>query len=563
MSMSQVQESKPSRLAGAPCVLSVPVWVIALLFAMAAKGMNFIEFSFDYEYESLFEALSTILLVGIFLAGAIQRLNWRHALVLGGLLAFGKGVEELGYCPGLAVYLTGPYGWLVMGLPLLWLLGIGEMLTAHRRSWRTAGYLLLAAIGIAAVRSIVMMMIKGAELEWYHDADSLWSSSIHSLGGLVHWPVMALISWWGLTAAFAAIRRGRRGLVTAGGVLVVVMVFHWLFWAHLVFALAQMSIEGRGPFSRNVGIQWVARRGRAEDFEAILEQARQADWESPRTAIFEADWRVTAVNVLSRREDTAEMAAGVFSEMLRTKRSKVLASCTAQLMVDQRRLEVVPILFRYALEPYPTWPVENCREALERLRVPEAGILTLVSAIAYDRPEPEPEDFPISPERREHLAALLGKDVGDSWVAWRDALAHAVDEEPSSLPDDVQEEVDRELKCYNVYVGVRSDWLSARAAVIQRRLAAAGKMGQFQKVLVYTKEKGGRFLQDWEIPAEIRSAVGDLIAVRDAATKDMAVPEPDLDASTIQAFEKEIDAYVDRVHAVINKYLPSEPEPAE
>jgi hypothetical protein len=383
------------------------------------------------------------------------------------------------------------------------------------------------------------------------------------LEGLTYGAVRALLIWWGVSAAFAVIERGRRAIVTGGCVLAVVMVFHWLFWAHLVFALARTSIEGRGPFSRDVGIRTVWELQRSEDKRLILREAMQADWKTPWVDYHGyADWRSTAVNWLLTHADEGVRveSARAFSEMLRTRRTHVLADYTAHELANAGRIEIAPVLLRYALE---TKGSKECTVALEQLGVREVGICILMDAMRYDRPESKPEDFPISARRRERLARLIGKDVGDSYVAWRGAWVRAFDEEPSSLPEDVQAEIDREFECYNAYNAVRADWRNARGAVIRKRLADQGKAEQLMKVLAYVEGKGDAFGSYRELPIEIRAAGEEFLPVVEATTKDMTVPGPDYDAPTIEAFEKEIDDYIERVYAVIDKYLPPAPEPVE
>ncbi|MHC4563688.1 MAG: hypothetical protein ACYS8X_13075 [Planctomycetota bacterium] len=554
MSVSQLQESKPSRLARARRVLShVPVWVIALLFALAAKGVDFLDLALGWDYSGVLDVVSDVVFCGFILAGAIQRLNWRHALVLMGLFALGVGGAWL---VGTIAYVTFPHGSLLVYGLLVWLLGIGEMLTAHRRSWMTVVYLLFVGIAVAAIEQIAVCMI--GDGQWRISTTmGPWSNATHTLEGLTYGPVRVLLVWWGLSAAFAVMRRGRRAIVTGGCVLAVIMVFHWLFWAHLVFAFARMSVAGRGPFSRNMGILWVKEEGRPEDMKLILQEAQQADWEPPwRDMHGYADWRNTAADLLLSEANITEESSRVFVEMLRRKRTPVLARYTARQLGNVGQAEIAPVLLRYALGMPGTETSEVCSMALVQLGVREAGICILRDAIAYDRPESKPEDFPISTERQWCLTSLLRKDVGESYVAWRDAWVHAVDEEPSSLPEDVQDEISRELACYNAYNAVRAEWREARGAVIRKRLAAQGKMGQFKKVMAYIEEKGDAFIPDWEVPTKVRTAGGEFLAVVQAVTKDMTVPEPDYDAPTIEAFEKEIDDYIERVYAVIDKYLP-------
>ncbi len=500
--------------------LRLPRWVIGLLFAILSFAVDFI-----FPQSDVAEVASGVLLAGIFLAGAIQRLNWRHMLVLGGLLLVGLGAKWLVEHSDWPAELPIAVHWLIVPVLLGWLLGIGEMCTTSRWSWRLAGALLLVATSVAALRIIITTMLSGTEWVWHYDLElgSWWVGGIFPVSTLMYWPLSAVFVWWGVTAALNIARRGPRARVIGAGVLVAVVGFYCLFMSHLIYGIAQRSIEGRGPFTRGRGVMWLAHRGQHDDLECILDQLCQANWDEPlKREIFRSDWRMVAVQAILEREDFAPRAAEAFSEALRRDRSKPLANCVAELMADQHRLEIVPIFLRYALKP--DLEGGSCADALEKMGVREVGIAILRYANLFEG-GPDGADFPLRANDRQRMAALLGVDVGDSYNAWLDAWIYAVDETPSPLPPAVQEEIDRELRCYTNYCRALGRWQQARAITVRQRMAEGGV---------------------------------DLGTCFQTTTEEMAISEPDWDAPTIEAFEVEIKAYCERVEALIRRYAEAE-----
>lgn len=140
-----------------------PRWVIALLLIVLFQAVEFAISKLDLSYpivECIDDALPFLMIAAIFTAGAIQRLNWRHALFLILLLVVGKVLGFLcaymGFLPSEGYH---PYSWMLKTTILLWLLGIGEALTTGKRSLRIIVWMLIVAVSIEAIRQIVRVMI--------------------------------------------------------------------------------------------------------------------------------------------------------------------------------------------------------------------------------------------------------------------------------------------------------------------------------------------------------------------------------------------------------------------
>jgi hypothetical protein len=318
-----------------------------------------------------------------------------------------------------------------------------------------------------------------------------------------------------------------RAIIT-GGLFAAAVGFHALFFNYLAFDLSERSIQGRGPFTRQNAAILLETRGRPEDFDLILRSLCEADWRN--TGSLEPGWypwQRTALQILLRHDEMTQRTGEALASLLRRKRCRYLAVEIADVMADQKRLEVAPILLRYALEiDDSVWP-EKCNKAIEKMGLPEAGLHILIRAVWYDQPKSRPPDFPISADHRRRLTDLLGQDAGPNYSAWVKAVDEAIYNGPSLLPETIQNECDREVAVYIDIMASFNCWYENRVAIGRQRLARSGRTKASQV-----------FQYQWDV------------------TQDMTVEKPDYDAPTIDLFEEEVAAYSARVDAVLDKFFP-------
>ena len=273
---------------------------------------------------------------------------------------------------------------------------------------------------------------------------------------------------------------------------------------------------------------------------------------------------MTAIGALDRH-DSARTAEAIL-QLLCRKRSGVLATCSADIIAKHRLYQAAPILFRYALSgPFSTAP-GDCNKALERMGIPEAGLYILRSEYLHhkgERLEVKDMNFNIASETRDRLKALLKKDVGLAYLRWSDAVDEAIARRPSILPESVQDEMDRERICNNAYLVAFNRWYSARAEVVSHRMIAMGMGEAYQDMLNHVRQVAEGSRERWDIPDSCVGVQQEFVDCFETITRQMKPSPPNFNAPTIEAFEAEIDAYIDRVNASITKYWRPTTAPAD
>ena len=545
----------------------VPRWVIALVLVLLLSGMEFLSVqrrSMDYSMspDRVGDTIAVVLICLILLAGAIQRLSWRHGLVILVILAVGWGLQQfLEWSEILVVRGYHPHLWLVYPMVLMLALGIGEMLTTGRRSWRVLLWVFVAALAATAVQSTIQAYVNWMNVRFIIPTGPS-SRRYFYLSPMTYWPIFCLVAWIFLSLGLSAAGRSGRNVRIAVVAFIAVGLFHAVFFYSVAFRLAESSLVGEGPFSRQIGVELLEIRGNDSDFESLLHGLCQDDWE-PWDHLDGSDWRRTAIGALDRH-DSARAAEAIL-QLLRRKRNWVLATCSTDIIVNRRLYEAVPVLFRYALEPPVSTTPGDCNKVLERLGIPEAGLYILgCEGLRRRRGQITAEDlhFDIAPEVRDRLKALLKKDVGSAYLRWSDAVDEAIARRPSILPESVQQEMDRERICNTAYLTAFDRWYSARAEVVRHRMIAMGMREAYQDMENYVRQVAEGSRERWDVPDSLSRVQMKFNACFETATRQMKPPPPNFDAPSIEAFEDEIDAYVDRVNAVITKYWCPTTKPA-
>ena len=550
-----VESPRPPRLARLRRLLArLPRWVIPLVLmavVLPLDAFGIIRSISPPGYQVTDLITRSWFLAAIFMAGPIHRRSWRHALVLlGCMLAAGgsgyavkvSGISEAGY---------RPYLWPVENVLLIWALGVGEMLTAGpRRAWMVP-WTLVAAAGAAALLQTLYRPIDWTG--WTVGIPQVISgASSRKLVSLLWWPLLALAAWPAVLLALKA--RQRRFAVAGAAAFASAMAIHGAFFYWGAFALAKPSLAGRGPFTRRMGVVLLEARGREEDFDRILEALCAADWQQPLQYGPASDWRRTALTVLSRHDAAAIRSATALAGVLRKRRTSVLAGMTADLLITHRRYEVVPVLFRYSVLCRRRPANTECVRALEKARLPEAALPILSEAYAYDRAMSGPQDFPIDPARCGRLKALLGKDVGSMYSAWAKAVDEALATSSSSLPEQVQEELDREVVCW-----IESARIMGRMREARRAVGAWLTKAHRERLERLLDRQIAAGKDAWDVPMEVFFAAAGRARYPEQEMAAFGMDWPDADAPTVEAYEAEVRACGERVDAVIRRCLPLPP----
>jgi hypothetical protein len=500
-------------------VVGVTVITVADILLRSSEAASYGQFM-----RHAFLPLTALVLVS---AGALQRCSWRQALVMAAIFAAAVGAAAAMEAVHLPSGVRLGACWLdVWLLGVVWAIGVAETVISGHRPRQAVPLVLAWTIAACLLHSMVMSSVRwtGASFE-LHSGKTIshwsWSSALH-------WPIFALLVWaaiWLVTRP----SRQRRQWAGALGACLATVVLHTTFSRCAAYELAGWSLRGGGPFDKLWSVALLDSRGRGEDLRAIVEAVATADW-SERIEP-ENDWRRSAIIKLSTNKDVASIAATRLAAQLRAKPSYDMASAVSDILVDTRTYEAVPILLRYQLARGSTL-------GLERLGMPEAS-LSILGLCPLDRPGFQVDDFAIPSERRSKLTMALGYDAGPMYSDWRLAAMDAIENAPRRLPPAIQAEVDREMACFEAYASAFNDWIQARNA---RVLLLAG-----DEIVARLSEVG-------YIPTDRREDAKRFRAILDAATAEMQVAKPNTDVDTIGIYEQEVEAYSQRVQAVIERF---------
>ncbi|MBN1548059.1 MAG: hypothetical protein JW902_15515 [Syntrophaceae bacterium] len=480
----------------------------------------------------------------MFTAGAIQRWNWRHVLIM---LLFGGGavgvnflLTFIGIPPEKGYH---PYFCLTYFLILIWFLGIGEAVTTGRRRWTTFLWLLPVVIAISAFHLMayhfVLWLKCYKDIDFFHDIIRIFMPTA--------------LAWIAIPFVLNDKFQTRHCRIVLLGVCTTCLILFSVFVNYLVFHLARTSLSGQGIFSQRSSVYLLRDRGKPEDYECILNALLASDLHAPIDMKW-LDWRAAAIAVLAEKREYAGRTADALMSRLREKRSYPLADLTVKILAQENKYEAVPILLRYAL----VYGNYEFSEALEEMKVPEVGYCVLKNILEFDRPRSRPEDFVVSQEHREQLSSIIGEKIGPMYSDCLKALAEMTERDHSNLPPNIQKEVTREFWCYMKYGNVLYDSTQARNELAIRRLKANGLLDKLQLVIQTNKNFGDeRYIPDWRIPPDAFEACKVIVPVFTQAEKDLEVKEPNFDAPTIDAFEREIEVFVERKKKMIQDYLSS------
>lgn len=517
-----------------------------VLICLIYGGEYVLDWAQIHVADRIFKAL---ILAAIFIAGAIGRLNWRHAVIMLGLYGLAElwllALDRLGFDPGFC-----PALWLVRYTVVFWLVALGEAWTSGYKHWAGIVWLLLAALAVDATHLIIDTLI------YWTAEDPL---IVQKWQSILFWVAGAMLVWSAVPATLAARRFRRAGRSVIAATFTSAVLLYALYFGHLIYVLALPSLHGDGPYARDVGLELLQQRQRPQDVEAILQAVLATDWRRSNTG-YRPDWRHRAIDWLGLREPYSQRAVQALGDELRRNRSRALADAAAHLLASHNRLDVAPILLRYALEQGRASQAST--KALEKMGIPEAGIAILAEAatnIAVDALLTKTrlsEDFPIPREYRQRLIILLNQDVGESYFAWTEAVERALQSKRTGLPQPVQDELTRERLSFQEYQNSQTYWMAARRQLADQRIRAAGRQDLQQKVKDFIEQDGNPLSAHFRMPPDVASMVTELNQITEAAYADLAIPEPDFDAPTVDLFEQQVQAYTTALKDAIRKHLP-------
>ena len=280
-------QRKPGRGVIARGMARLPRWVTALVLVSIMGGIEWVAIQYQSQDDSMspdwldrvYEIAGVVLIYLALLAGAIQRMNWRHGLVILVILAVGWGLQQfLEWSEILVVRGYHPHLWLVYPMVLMLALGIGEMLTTGRRSWRVLLWVFVAALAATAVQSTIQAYVNWMNVRFIIPTGPS-SRRYFYLSPMTYWPIFCLVAWIFLSLGLSAAGRSGRNVRIAVVAFIAVGLFHAVFFYSVAFRLAESSLVGEGPFSRQIGVELLEIRGNDSDFDSLLRELRQDDWE--------------------------------------------------------------------------------------------------------------------------------------------------------------------------------------------------------------------------------------------------------------------------------------------
>lgn len=482
--------------------------------------------------------------VVIFLAGAVQRLSWRHAVVMllpaGLLLGFAYLSRHLniypeGYYPHLHVIWSAVF---------VLFLGAGELLTTGRLSWRAMAWLVGCAVAAGAAWNVISQVIDWQD--WHITTGyRLGSTEGFAPHFLLTYPLLACVTWTAVAGAALAAQARRAGKIALASAAVLCIAGHIFFWEYAVFAMARQSLHGQGYIDKAWAIYFLTNSRQESDWQLALDEVLAADWSKPPTPYRVGDWRSGALYALFENPRLAPKAAAAITDMIRRRPHHALVEYSALLLAQQRQCRAAPIFVRFA--PTALSFRHEYTRALEEMRIPEAALLLLW----FEYVGPVEGKVPLSQHQHDRLTALLGVDYGSTFEAWMENVDSAVAKAPSPLDAQTQRELRREIALHERFIDAKDRWEAAVAGEAEKRIRRDGRGHLLDAIEVFVLNATS---PTKNVPREIVEADGDFVRDFRRAAADMAVDEPDL-AVGIDDFEAEVAAYEKRVNEVIARFL--------
>ena len=189
----------------------------------------------------------------LFVAGAIQRANWRQIVAMS---VIGCGIAVLTQVFSLVPLFNTPILYVLGPLILFVSLGTMEWFFVRRGSRNCLLWIMLACLFAATVDVIVQHIVDA--IGWQVSFRSKWGEVSTNVICFSFWPTRALLAWTAIPLAqWIAKQPGRIVKSLFSMATAAVVLAYTVFYSWGVYVLAERSLAGCGPFSRPVArVPW-------------------------------------------------------------------------------------------------------------------------------------------------------------------------------------------------------------------------------------------------------------------------------------------------------------------
>jgi len=394
-----------------------------------------------FELPMLEPVLFWLMFAGI---GAGARRRWRQMLMMGAVALACLGAEE-----ALRLLPVWASGWGVSILQwslFTFLVGIIDMRWAGL-NWRVgAAWLALTALTLAALTAFAINSLW--LIDWMVKVEGQSVSGWISIRALLFYPIHLIGAWPAILLAYRLVELNKRRTVAlAGGVLAGLLILSVFGGRSILFGLCKRTMLAGGPFKRMCAASWMGLDGGAKGFEVLWQSLEQADWSVPHVICEDLlwsgqDWRPMAISAMAAH-DASETSRRLAS-LLVGKPPRPLVAMAAPLVVEHHRYEAAHVLLDTAFGEL-CGPAEYlggsrvtsrpCVDAVMKMELPRASLVVLLAGM--DERLLAGNDPTVPVDTREHLARLLGRDVGPRMDAWVELYDDVIGSAPSSLPPEV------------------------------------------------------------------------------------------------------------------------------
>lgn len=501
-----------------------PAWLLGFVLIVPVVAMDVLGVPqrLSRRYDDLLEQVLLVMPFLVFaMVGAIQRLRWRHLLLMFGVGMFCWAVDWL-----LMKWPTGlpiPYSTFLWPAVCVGMVGLCEWALTTDRNTATLGWVFPVSIAAGCLITLLRWLLSYMELEISIPRGGT-RELLTSWGTILGWPIIFCTAWSLLPLALRAPYARRFRLHLLATVAVAVLVF-LLFFHVLRYSLAARSLAARKPFGRVSSVWILMSRGQAQDRQAVMCGLQGADWS---VGLDKLRWDYRSLSIVLLTKDDPAGTAMQLSQLLRGQPSLILARSSAELLGKQRRYEAAPELMRIALLGEP-----SCTDALEQMDAPEAALPMLRHSFGFWRGQ-------LDQDERRKLTRLLGRDAGPIAGDWSELYDEVIDQRPSPLPAEVRSEVKRVIAAIYQYVEQKEQLEEAVRLLTNRRIE---------------KDLAGRsFLTAEQLLERDLVSPQTLLRYEDQARRDLAVQPPDWNIPGTAGLEREIDEFTKRAKRTLTQH---------
>jgi hypothetical protein len=188
-------------------------------------------------------------------------------------------------------------------------------------------------------------------------------------------PFLVAIAWVAIPRALVLVnstKHHKRIRVAVAASISLAVAAYVTFFSFVIYALADRSLNGHGPWHRMIAFGIFTVRGSDADLESIWRAVERSDWKTrlddPKDR---GDWRERIIKSLGKSRPGA--TAQRLSLMLRTHPSRLLSEYAAEPITREKRYDAVPALLRYALLPQHMRDL-RIADALAEMGIPQAAL---------------------------------------------------------------------------------------------------------------------------------------------------------------------------------------------